>query len=253
MQKLFNHVLTLFTAISSIMAILSFYGYSAKGYSILWFIIFAIIFVILIAVSIIITKKHDDKFDDSQIRKSTKKLSSLVANIRQRKDNNISAKSLSYTYKWSITEGLIISIVIEEIRKHGNNFIIGLINTDDLIHVERIINNIPYPAQIVPNDNNRYNLYSFNLLDSDISEIELKISQPNAKSISNLYFCPKNYVRDVDCICIDVPKKKYKIYESGFRKYKQPIEVTYEDKIQILEKCNRAKLNSVFVFEKYNE
>lgn len=244
------------SAVSSALSILSFYGYTATDHNVL-LLILSVLFL-TIAIITIIVKVNSIKtqnFDYSELMKISTKLPSLVDNIIKRGGNGVYAQRLCYSYKNNKNNELVITINIEGITRCNSNYCVGLLNDIEDSKIKIIVNTNPL-APSSKNRTNKYTLYIFDLPNSEnIKDFDISITLPSKPSeeSANLFFCPKNYVSEVNVISLSVPNKHYKHIDSKANSYKEPVEVNYDDNREILNIDDKNTLNNIFWFDNYNQ
>lgn len=240
--------------ISAVCSILSFCGYTVKEH--ILFLILGIFFLITAIAIIIFTVKGTKtlNIDYSKLMKIFTRLPSLVDDIVKRDGNGVRAKGLYYSYRNNENNELEITISIARIKECNDIFCIGLLNDIEDDKIKIIVNK----NSLTPSSKkrkNKYTLYTFNLPNpKEITDFDISITlqSKSSEESTNLFFCPKNYVREVDVIRISVPGKHYKLIELEANSYRDPVDVSYEGISQVLDTTDNIKLNSIFWFDRYN-
>lgn len=201
---------------------------------------------------------YKEKFfsnDLGPLFKQTKFVYSLTNRIRENNLNNITASSISYSYKIEEDE-LHIIIDIDEISKKISKYKIYQLGNEKNTEIKIEYGNYTISNPSISKDN-EFTVFDFDLPNVFFSNLKVCITQKikNLNQKSNLYFIPRNYLKNVKFIKIyhnSKPVKCYRVLPNN--NYENVVTLDYskdEEYVCLNNKNDPSYVNSVFFISDY--
>lgn len=183
----------------------------------------------------------------------TRRLYSLVNELRRKIPNNISASVISFSYSIDEQNFLKTTIDIDGIKNKINTYFVHVLGNGESVKVVLVSNNICITPSSI-NSNNNFTVYSFNLNKQNTSHLKVCITDKmkNADQDVNLYFIPMNYLKNVDIIKINSNNRQIKYYRANDNQdYEDAVILEGKDSIVLKSSNDKNYVKSIFYVPNY--
>lgn len=184
---------------------------------------------------------------------NTRRLYSLVNELRRKIPNNISASVISFSYSIDEQNFLKTTIDIDGIKNKINTYFVHVLGNGENVKVVLESNNICITPSST-NSNNNFTVYSFYLNKQNASHLKVCITDKmkNADQDVNLYFIPMNYLKNVDIIKINSNNKHIKYYRANDNQdYEDAVILEGKDSIVLKNSNDKNYVKSIFYVPNY--
>lgn len=196
-------------------------------------------------------RQNHESSEENILFKKTNIVSRLVSKIKEENINDIYACSLSYSYIIDENNLLNIVIKINGINDKMDDYIIYQLGNNDEIDIKLEFGNTILNPTIIEKDND-FTVFHFKLRNQNPHNLKITIKQKirNMKQNADLFFVPRNYLRNVDKIKIYGKVKCYLACNEN--EYDNNI-ITFDETnpTLLMSKNNKNYVDSVFFIPDY--